>query len=271
MSTLSERLDAYAVLPPDERAAVDREVAALGSTDADARLADARAFADLLDAAGPGHPVTADDVAAYVADLSLGLAPPDGDRVGAALEADPVLRAEASRAQARLDTLHAGVESPLAQFERLSGHRLSEVSAEPLARVHRDPGASRVPDRTRAADRTAAPRARVPIVRRLLVAATVVLVAYGGLAVASDQRQTERARVADLADLTSYAPPTMRGADTDPLPSRLDAALDDVAGARRSTLGLFPRYEATALDAAATELIAVAGVADGRSAVSQEA
>lgn len=277
MSTLSERIDLYPALPPDERAAVRRDVAASGSAADAARLAEARAFASVVDAAAdarPGRPVSADDVAAYLTDLSLGLAPADADRIEAALDADPDLRAEADRIRARLDALHADAESPLAQFERLSVHRLAETpDGTPEPRALRDPRAARTSDRTRAADRTAAapPRARLAAVRRMLVAATVVLVAYGGLAVASSGQQTERARVADIGDLASYAPPTMRGAEADPLPARLDAALDAVAGARRSTLGLFPRYDAGALDAAAAQLVAVSEEADGGSAVSQEA
>jgi hypothetical protein len=73
-------------------------------------------------------------------------------------------------------------------------------------------------------------RARIATVRRLLVAATVVLVAYGGLGVVSDRQLSERSRVADLGDLSTYAPQTTRGAVSDPLPARLDAALDAVAG-----------------------------------------
>jgi hypothetical protein len=275
VSTLSERLDLYAALPPDERASVDRDVADSGSTTDAGRLAEARAFAALVDAAAdarPGRPVSADDVSAYLTDLSLGLVPADADRVAAALDADPALRAEADRVRARLDVLHEGAESPLAQFERLSGHRLDPPTEAP-ARTLRDPRTDRASERPRAADRAAAaaPRMRLVSVRRVLVAATVVLVAYGGLSVASTRQLSERYRVAELGDLASYAPPTMRGAATDALPARLDAALDAVAGARRSTLGLFPHYDAAALDAAAAELTAIAGATDSGSDVSQEA
>ena len=275
MTSLSERLDDYAVLPPDERSAVDRDVAASGSAEAARRLADARAFAALLDSAAAG-PVTSDDVGVYLADLSLGLEPSDAGRVRAALDADPALRAEAARVQARLDALHADAEAPAAQLERLAGHRLPAPAAAatpPAAgaqpRALRDPRA----DRSRASDRSVAapPRSRAAIARRALVLATVVLAAYGGLFGAFGSEKTDRSRVTDLGDLASYEAPTMRGAEPDALPARLDAALDAVADARRSTIGLFPRYDAAALDAASAELAAVIGASDAASTVSQEA
>ncbi len=274
MTSLSERLDDYAVLPPDERAAVDREVAASGSPGDARRLDDAHALAALLDAAAEAGPVTPDDVAAYLADLSLGLDPSDASRVRAALDADPALRAEADRIQARLDVLHADAEAPAAQFERLAGERAAIPVETPTAtgaepRALRDPRAAR----SRASDRSAAvpPRSRTAGVRRALVLATVVVAAYGGLFGAFGREKTDRARVSDLGDLASYEAPTMRGTETDALPARLDAALDAVSDARRSTLGLFPRYDAAALDAASAELAAVIGAADTASTVSQEA
>jgi predicted negative regulator of RcsB-dependent stress response len=105
----------------------------------------------------------------------------------------------------------------------------------------------------------------------VLVLAAALLVAYGGLAAVSASQQTDRARLADLADLASYAPIETRGADADPLAARLDAALDGVEEARRTTLGLFPRFDSARLDAAAVDLAGISSAADPGSSVSQEA
>jgi predicted negative regulator of RcsB-dependent stress response len=103
------------------------------------------------------------------------------------------------------------------------------------------------------------------------VLAAAFLVAYGGLAAVSASQQTDRERLADLGDLASYTPIETRGAEVEGLASRLDAALDAVTDARRTTLGLFPRYDTDRLDAAAAEIALIIGAADARSSVSQEA
>lgn len=272
MSTLSDRLDDYAVLPPSERAEVDREVALSGSAEDAERLADARRFAALLDAAGdvrPEGPISAGIVAEYLADTSLGLSHPDADRVRAAIGADPELQAEAARIQARLDTRVRDADAHAARFEALFGtSEVAELAPEPAAeRAPRD-------DRARASDRPAVvpPRARLAVARRVLVIAVSFVVAYGGLFAVSASQQTDRARVADLRDLGSYTPVTTRGAgDADPLPARLDAALDAVVAARRTTLGLFPHIDADALGAAAGDLAGIVRVAGPGTIVSQEA
>ena len=276
MSTLSDRLDDYAVLPPSERAEVDREVALSGSAEDAECLADARRFAALLDAAGdvrPEGPISAGIVAEYLADTSLGLSHPDADRVRAAIGADPELQAEAARIQARLDTRVRDADAHAARFEALFGtSEVAELAPEPAA----EPAAERAPrnDRARASDRPAvvSPRARLAVTRRVLVIAVSFVVAYGGLFAVSASQQTDRARVADLRDLGSYTPVTTRGAgDADPLPARLDAALDAVVAARRTTLGLFPHVDADALGAAAGDLAGIVRVAGPGTTVSQEA
>ena len=268
MKSLSERLDDYADLSPAEQADVDREVAAAGSPDDRQRLAEARALAALIAAAQdarPGQPVSADDVADVLADESLGLVHPDAERVHAAITSDPALRAEAERVRARLAEMHAGAEAPADQMERLVG-TAAEAHAVPIA-----PLASRP---ARAADRAAAPppRARLVSTRRVLVLAAAVVVGYGGLFALSESQRPDRMRVADLRDLADYTPPTTRGtSDADPLPARLDAALDHVVAARRTTLGLFPRVDPRALDAASAEIAAIIGEAATETEVSQEA
>lgn len=275
MPSLSERLDDYPDLPPDERAAVDRDVAASGSPDDTRRLSEERSLAAVLDAAATarlGRPVTADHVADVLADASLGIDHPDAARVRAAIDADPELKAAADRIRARLDARPARTEAPEEQFERLFGAELP-AHAE-LAEIAEAPARRTRPDRAAASDRAAAApaRARFASMRRALVLAAGVVVAYGALFAVSESQRTDRARVADLKDLADYAPATTRGADgSDRLSERLDAALDAVVEARQTTLGLFPHFDAPALDAAATEISAVIGESAPGTTVSQEA
>ncbi len=281
MNSLSERLDTYAALPPEERAVIEHEVAASGSTAAAAALAAAQSLARVLDAAArPGASVTDDDLAAYLADQSLGLTPHDPDRIEAALADDDSLRARADAMRARLGLLDSHTpDEPLGdRFERLFGHGLPAEGAPDTAPAEA-PHTRRTPERPAAAARPAAapPRARRRMVTRALaVVGALAVVAYGGLYQFGPQLQNspeERVRiaVADLADLPSYAPMVTRGAETDALAERLDAALDAVADARRTTLGLFPRYDEDRLSAAATDLAALVGASTPSTSVSQEA
>jgi len=269
--TLDDRLDAYPLLPPDERAAVERDVEA--APHLASRLAEARVLAATLDAAAPGAPVTADDVARRETDRLLGHATPDADRIAAAVAADDALAAEAERARARLAGWAAAAEPPAAHFARLmAAHGASlpaatEADGRTTARADR-PAADRATDRTAAAP----PRARrAPAFRRLVLAMGVVAVAYGAAFTGSSLMVPERDRVAALAEV-GYVAPVVRGGDAPgDQAARLTAALDAVAGARRTTLGLFPRYDVAALDAAAADLDVLIASADPASVVSQEA
>lgn len=278
MSSLSERLDAYADLSPAERADVARDVAASGSPDDAQRLSEARSLAALLGAAAdarPGRPVSTDDVADVLADESLGLTHPDAARVHAAIAGDPALQAEADRVRARLAAAPLRTESATAAFERLFGDA-PEAPAPSTERLfdNIEAPAPRA-DRPHAQDRAAAApprRARFASVRRVLVLALVVMVGYGGLFAVSESQRTDRARMAHLRDLGDYTPIVTRSADgTDPLEMRLDAALDAVVASRESTLGLFPHYDPAALDSAAAELSDIIHDSDIQSTVSQEA
>ncbi len=281
MNPLSERLDAYASLAPDERAALAREVAATASPDDAAALAEAQALAHVLDAAQrPGNAVTDDDLAAYLADQALGLDPHDAARIETALGADAGLRAREHAMRTRLGLLdaHTPDEALDERIERLVGHapltdEPPETASAEARRTHR------APKRRAAAERPAAapPRARRGLMTRALaVLGALVVVVYGGLYQFGPQFQHtpgERARiaVADLADLPSYTPLVTRGSEADTLAGRLDTALDAVAGARRTTLGLFPRYDDARLSAAATRLAALIGASAPSTSVSQEA
>lgn len=244
MTDIARQLDLYADLGPDARAEVDAYVAA--HPEWAPRLAEAQAFAALLDAAADP-----DDVARRVVDERMGIAPSDA-------APDP----EADRLRDRLDALTAGAEDPVAKFERLTGRPLAEAPARPLGLM------SVAPDRPALRRAGSAPR-RLP--RWVALAAAAVVVGYGGLYVGSATSLSERDRLADLGDLSSYEALVVRGAGTDALASRLDAALDGVDGARRSVLGLFPSYDAAALDDVAADLEAIVAEADRSTSVSQEA
>lgn len=257
MSSLSDRLDAYDALSPDARADLARAVDASGDAGLRERLRQEEALDALVAAGSPAF-----DVAAYVTDRRLGR--PIDLASEARIAADPALSAEAARVDARLDAMADGMEDPIAKLERMTGHRVTPTAA----------GA-----RGRAADRRAAPATRAArigrmrLVRGLAVAAAFVVAAYGGLALVSGAALPERARVADLDAALEYRQPTLRGdAAADP-GAPLVAALDRLDAARTSTLGLFPRYDARALDDVAAELRRVAddAAADRQSAVRQEA
>ena len=259
--TLDERLDAYPLLPPDERAAVAREAAA--HPEWAARLADAQALAATLDVAAPSA-VTAADVARRETDRLLGHATPDADRIDAAIAADTALAAEAERVRARLAVLAATAEPPAAQFARLTAAAPAPTDDRRVRRAVADRVAGdRAPAAPVRAQRTAG-------FRRVLVAASVCVVAYTAALVGSSATRPERDRVADLREL-SFAPSAMRGDGDSAEAARLADALKAVDDARQTTLGLFPRYDANALTAAANELAAVAASAEPASAVAQEA
>lgn len=257
--TLDERLDAYPLLPPDERATVDREV--MADPERAERLVEAQALAATLDVAARG-PVTAADVARRETDRLLGHAAFDANRIDAAVAADPELTDEAERVRTRLAVLASTAEPSAEQFARL----LANAPAADLP-------ATRSSTSRPADDRAAAapPRAhRAAGLRRFLVAASVCVVAYAAAYAGSGVVRPERDRVADLREL-SYALPTTRGDSDDAQAERLRDALGAVAEARHTTLGLFPHYDPDALAAAADDLASVAASAEPASAAAQEA
>ena len=135
--------------------------------------------------------------------------------------------------------------------------------ADPRARFEalRSPGAAPAPVRARP---ERAPvvhqRARRPVWGRLAVAGLVATVALAGVLVLG--------RPAGLNRLGGFTPEELqvegygatRGATssaTNPNETRYLAALARLSEARRTTFGLFPRYDPAALDAARTDLDAV--------------
>jgi hypothetical protein len=99
----------------------------------------------------------------------------------------------------------------------------------------------------------------------------VLVVAYSGLFLVSTQTISDRYRLADLDGLADYEALRLRGGEADDLDTRLDVALDGIDDARRSVLGLFPRYDNEALDGVATNLEDVVSAAAPNSSVHEEA
>jgi hypothetical protein len=240
-------LDDYPVLSPDERAAVDARVAGLPEW-AEAH-AEARRLAAVADAS------TGDDRAQRAVAARFGrplLDSASGERT----EADDAL-------DVRLDAIEAEAEDPIHRYERLTGRALG---GDP------DPGGDSVAGPlSLLTPAPARPRLRLVRLPVWAAAAAVLLIVYGGLFAASAALVPERAQVAALGEIETTAPPVLRGDDVVPEADRLAAALGAVKAARRSTLGLFPTYDAAALDAAAADLDAVIDDADAASWASQEA
>ena len=266
MTDINDRLTDYPALSLDERADVDAFV------DAHPEWADAheeaRQLAGLLDRVRAG--VGPMDVAEAVAGEALGqTVRPDVEQ---AIASDPDLRARADATRARIDELAADLDNPLAQFERLTGRTAAPLSLLDSPSVPRPKEASgrRADDRAPAsAVRTSRPRRAW--LRPLAYAAAVCLVAYAGLFVYSAQSLSDRDRLANLDGLSDYEPIRLRGGEADDLDVRLDAVLDGVDDARRSTLGLFPRYDDAALNDVAQSLQDIVSAAAPGSSVHEEA
>ena len=252
MTDLGALLAAYPSLPPEERAGVDARVAAREASEPALRAAHdaARRLAALVDAASdPGA-----DLAQRVVARRLGASPPEAERRDRDRAADPALAREAEAVAARLDRLEAEAEDPAARFRRLTGRPLPDLSRHGPAPP--EPASSPEPAPAPPAGRR---------LRRWASAAALLALGYGVLWAASTARATTRELVADLGAVGDDVPRAAAGADA------LSDARAAVGRARRSTLGLFPRYDAAGLDAAAVALADQARRADAPSWPSQEA
>jgi len=263
MTDIPDRLEAYPTLSPQERDEVDAYVAAHPKWAAD--LDEARQLATVLDRHRAG--VSRVDVAEAIAGEALGQTV-NAD-VAEALASSPDLQAHADTVRQRVDALAAKLEDPISQFERLTGR----ASASPLTLVNT--GAIPFPDRRagdRAPETTVRPgRLRLAWARPLATAAVLLVVAYSGLFLVSTQTLSDRHRLADLDALSDYEPLRLRGGEADDLDRRLDVVLDEVDATRRSVLGLFPSYDAAALDDVAIHLEDIVSAAAPNSSVHEEA
>lgn len=247
MTDIALLLDDYPALSPAERAEVDARVA--GRPEWAEAHREARRLAALVDAA------TASDRAERAVARRFGF-PLLDSAAGERTEDDDAI-------EARLDAIEAEAEDPIRRFERLTGRALGDApapggdsAAAPLSLLEPAP---------------ARPRLWLVRASTWAAAAAVLLVAYGGALALSSALVPERAQVAALGEIEAAAPPVLRGPDAVPEADRLTAALAAVDGARRATLGLFPAYDAVALDAAAADLAAVAEEAPADTWASQEA
>ena len=242
MADLDALLDAYPTLSPGDRVAVD--VLAEGRPEWEAAYAEARRLAALTDAASA--PTSAADLAQLAVARRLGATPPETARIDQDRGADPDLAREQGTIEERLDQLEAETEDPMVRFERVTGRPLPGVApaGAPMGRRGGTP--------------------RLSAVARLAVTAALLALGYGVLYAASAARATAREQTADLGAVGAVR---LSQAHAEPLAGALAA----VRHARRSTLGLFPRYDPVGLDRAARALAAQAGAADARSWQSQEA
>ncbi|PAP76089.1 hypothetical protein [Rubrivirga marina] len=248
MTDIALLLDDYPALSPDERAAVDARVA--GRPEWAEAHAEARRLAAFVDAATDRDDRPERAVARRFGSPLLDSA--SGERA----EGDDAI-------DARLDAIAAEAEDPLRRYERLTGHVLGDTPAPG--------GDSASGPLTLLEPAPARPRLRLVRASTWAAAAAVLLGAYGGLFTVSAALVPERAQVAALGEIEADPPPVLRGDEAVPEADRLAAALGAVDEARRSTLGLFPTYDAATLDAAAAEIEAVVEEADATSWASQEA
>jgi len=236
--SLSARIRDFALLTPEERARVIEDVKA--RPDLEPELKEAMSFAQLADAA-----TSADSSLVGFVDVRLGH------------RAEPPLApaGEVAEIHAQLDSLKADIECPREQFERLTGRTLGPLASEatrPLDSMHASMHAVRP-------QRSGEPSARG--FWRILV---FVVLGYVGVYVVlfavSALRTSERTRVADVADVAA----SFREGDGTQA-ERYATAVATLGQARRSTLGLFPRYDDESLNQAADAFAEIAREAPGGS------
>jgi TolA-binding protein len=280
--TLEERILLYPDLPAEERRAV--EAAVVGQPELEAMLDEVRELRSLFEEAELGEAVQpgAEVLSHYVVTGGLPAkgADPVADRLRAAIETDPELRAEYEAMQARMAQLADESEPADVQFRRLSGR--SQASEEfALEKTLPPPPAAR-PRTTRPAapakDRAATPAGRHRVMegafRRVAVALVlVVAVSYAALFAAGPSMLTEAQRLADLSEVPEYAGFRLRGpgGQADPTLEAYGEAVQALEDAHRSTLGLFPHYDEAALEDAATRLEALIRDTPGGQALALDA
>ncbi|MEL6615074.1 MAG: hypothetical protein AAFQ43_05020, partial [Bacteroidota bacterium] len=166
-----------------------------------------------------------------------------------------------------LDRLTAGAESPLAQFERLTGHTLGPAPEDRALEAQGDgaPADGRARALTVALDRASAPPPRTRLWRRVAALGMVLIVGYSIAFATSAALVPERAQMAEITDVEATFRP-VRSEASDAYAEALDVLTD----ARRTTLGLFPRYDNATLDRAAEQFADIAHD-DPRGAFGEEA
>lgn len=292
MDDIERQILNYDDLPAEERRAVD---AYLQEHPAAARLRDeGRALRALLEEAGRlgAEAPDAEAIAQFVAAQHMAQRPLPADlaalgrRIEAAFEEHPEVERQYSIMQDRLKALTAESESPRAQFERLTGHRLgarpraterhglTPAAAEPTAPAPQPVRRDRSKGwRTSVTDPLSLLQ-RVSLPRLAFAATFVAVLLYASLFVASRAGQPEHVRLADLdAVEKEFAGLRLRGPDgeLDLAADHYAEALETLDDARSSFLGLFPRYDPDALAEAIRLLEQTVDVEGSDSALGLEA
>lgn len=275
MNDIESRLLNYDELPTSERDDVDAYLAE--HPEAASLLAEGRALRALLEEAGrlDADVPDAEAVAQFIAAQYMAQRPlPDdlqalGRRIEAAFADHPEVERQYSMMQERLKTLITNAESPLVQFERLTGRSLGTSRRTAPSPVPETPAtmaaAQAALESTPPVRRNRSKGWRTSVtdslslfqsfsLPRLAFAATFILVLlYGGLYFASQAGQPEHVRLANLEAVENeFAGLRLRGPDgqIDLAADRYAAALDALSAARSSTLGLFPHYDPEGLNEA---------------------
>ncbi len=281
MKQIEEKILLYSELSPEERKEIDAYVASHPEL-ADL-LEEVRAFEKLVKEARAftGRPPDDSALAYYVATRFLERHPmPDGlrevfARIEAALKKDAVLRERYEVFERRMREIEAASDA-VAQFERLAGYAL-----EPPGAGEPRPPALRPLKPSRAADRASRPPARIhrlahrPM-RRAVAASLALVVLYGALFVISETTRSSLDRTLRLdEDASAFYGPHVRSGNvgflTDPADSLYFRAMETLGEARKSTLGLFPHYDAERLREAAGYLREVIGTVEPNSFLYLEA
>ncbi len=251
MDDITARLDQFLDLPPDQQRALAAEIRA-SHPEVAPQLGELQRLQAALDAAA-GRGAHADEALAYQAarDHVEGHTRTDLRPEHFATDAD--LRHQFFGLRDYVETLDRQLADPLAQFEALTGHRVDELEPRVIPLHPSRQAAARQPVRH------ARPAARQRFTQYALAACFALVALYGGLAIASRASQTELDRLAALdtdALAAQVAGGTVRGAENAPASNdaRYLAALDALGDARRTTLGLFPHYDAPALQAVKAQL-----------------
>ena len=258
---LRDALDRYPDLTPDERRQVDARVRAEAPHYAD-DLRWMQRLTTLLSSlrSGSTTPYVDDDTVAHLVASEL-IGGPQSRAVDETwshlrerMERDGDLRARVDSARAHAERMERASEDPIAAFERLSGHSLSEPRKVEVERI--------APGR-RAGDRAAAPRARTrrhAFARYALMVGFVLVGLYGVLGIASRSSLSELQMMGVPGDgvYQMGREQVFRGDVRVPGPDSNDArfrqAINLIQDARQTTIGLFPRYDGAKLSEARTLL-----------------